>query len=238
MANQHRKKRKPSASRNTNSMKPLLWITVGFAAVIILLVVLTALRGTSQDRFSELPSLEAQQVRGNENAAVTVVEFGDYMCPTCMVWDRMVYPQLHKDYIATGKVQYVFINTLFHGQPSELAALASESVFEQSPEHFWAYHDAIFTAQANQDSNSNWVTPELLLSLAEEHVPGIDLEKLEADLVNKAALPKLVIDMDLVDRYEVKGTPTVMINGIVMNNPMDYEEIRETIEQELEAGDK
>jgi|HigsolmetaAR203D_1030402.scaffolds.fasta_scaffold00016_105 protein-disulfide isomerase len=236
MAVQQKVKRKTVHSSNSG-VKPLIFITIGFVIVIILLIVLASFRDKEEQiRYSELPSIEGQQVMGDLNAPVTIFEFGDYMCPTCARWDFTVFPKLYDEYIKTGKANYVFINTLFHGSPSELAALASESVYEQSKEHFWDFHHAIFKAQAEATS-SDWASIDLFVRLAKENVPGIDLDKLRQDLENKTAKSKLETDMRLVDRYNVMATPTIMINGVVSAYPMDYSELSAIIEQELgESG--
>ncbi len=243
MAKYHRNHHKRAANKgqsntkqNQSGAKLMVWITVGFAAVIILLAVLTVMQDKEPDRFTELPDLTGQQVYGDEDAPITLIEFGDYMCPTCMQWDKLVFPQLQEEYIETGKVKYVYINAWFQGEPSILLSLASESVYEQDPENFWDFHHAIFDAQAALGHQSNWVSPELLLSLAEETVPGIDLAKLEEDIRNQTAFDKLRTDMAIVEKYGVRATPTVMINGIVLDNA-SYDSIKSTIERELEAND-
>src|SRR5690606_27981212 len=98
------------------------------------------------------------------------------------------------------------------------------------------FHAALFDAQAQHDYSSNWVTPELLIDLAEKHVPGIDLAKFQEDLTDKTALPALVTDMEIVNKYNINSTPTIMINGIIMENAYDYAKISSTINQELEAS--
>jgi|HigsolmetaAR203D_1030402.scaffolds.fasta_scaffold00499_29 protein-disulfide isomerase len=239
MANQSMNKKKPQrrSANNRNNMKPLVGITLAFVAVIVLLVALTTIKNNNPTRH-ELPSLANQQVLGDESAPVTVISFGDYMCPHCMNWDKTVFPKLQKDYIESGKVKYVFINTMFQGSQSQLASLASESVFAQSPEYFWDFHKALFDAQAQYSQQGNWVTTELLLSLAEQHVPGIDLKKLEEDLANGTLLPELAVDTSLVQKYNINSTPTIMINGIIMKNPFDYDDITKRINKELEASQK
>lgn len=230
----HKKNNKRTSSiKKQNHMKPLIWMTAGFAAILILLAVITNIQSSREVRFTDLPSLANQPVIGDPEAPVTVYGFGDYLCPSCMDWDERIYPQLYKDYIETGKVKYAHIHVMFQGQGSQLASLAAESVLQQAPEYFWDYHQAIFAAM-----RTNHVSLDLLLDLAEQHVPGIDLEQLEADITNLTAMPALAEDVDLVEQYEVTKTPTVMINGIVMKNPFDYETMKRTIEKELEAAMK
>jgi protein-disulfide isomerase len=239
MANQSKSMKKPQNRKagNRNSMKPLVGITLAFVAVIVLLVVLTTIKNNNPTRH-ELPSLADQQVLGDDSAPVTVIAFGDYLCPHCYQWDKTVFPKLINDYIETGKAKFVFINTLFHGSQSQLASLGSELVYEAAPESFWDFHAALFDAQAQHEYTTSWVTKELLMSLAEQHVPGIDLAKFGEDLDKGTALPALVTDMELVEKYNITSTPSVMINGILMKNPYDYDEISRRIEKELEASGK
>lgn len=241
MAKYHRNHHKRAANKgqsktkqNQSGAKLMIWITVGFAAIIILLAVLTTMQNNNPQRFTDLPDLTEQQVYGNEAAPITLIEFGDYMCPTCMQWDKLVFPQLLEEYIEPGQVKYVFINTLFHGEQSQLLGLASESVYAQDPENFWNFHHAIFDAQAALGHQGAWASPELLLALAEETVPGIDLAKLEEDIRNQSAIDKLQTDMALVDKYGVRATPTVMVNGILLDDA-NFDTIKKTIERELEA---
>jgi len=52
-------------------------------------------------------SLDAPQ-QGNRNAAVVIVEFADYQCPFCRRFHLEQLPKLKKQFIDTGKAQYLF----------------------------------------------------------------------------------------------------------------------------------
>ncbi|MBT2583226.1 thioredoxin domain-containing protein [Planococcus sp. ISL-109] len=118
---------------------------------------------------------------GKEEAPVTVVEFGDFKCPSCKAWGETVYPQLVEDYVDTGEVKFSYINVLFHGDESTLASLAAESVYQQSPKAYWDFYKALFAAQPEQKHDAAWVTPEKVLEVAAEF-PSIDQGKLESDM--------------------------------------------------------
>ncbi|OAB28316.1 hypothetical protein PMSD_22575 [Paenibacillus macquariensis subsp. defensor] len=47
-------------------------------------------------------------------------------------------------------------------------------------------------------------------------------------------LAELNIGSTLVEQYKVQLTPTIMIEGIVLDDPFDYNKIKEVIDQELE----
>lgn len=223
--------------KHKNNAKPLVLITIVIIALIVLLSLLTKMQEDKVKqpiRVSEQPSLINQPMLGNENAPVTMVEFGDYKCPSCKAWGERIFPQLKQDYIDKGKVKFAFINTLFHGQESTLASLAAESVYAQDADMFWTYHQAIFDAQpAAEKHDDQWVTPEKLMDLAQVNAPQINLSQLVEDLIAQTYLPELNIDMALVEQYKVQLTPTIMINGIIVEDPFDYKKIKSIIDREI-----
>ena len=51
--------------------------------------------------------VDGAPVKGDPGARVTLVEFSDYQCPFCARHVRDTMPQIEKQYIKTGKLQYV-----------------------------------------------------------------------------------------------------------------------------------
>ena len=45
---------------------------------------------------------------GNPKAKVTVIEFASLTCPHCAQFQQVVFPDIKKNYIDTGKIRYVF----------------------------------------------------------------------------------------------------------------------------------
>nr|WP_251136547.1 DsbA family protein [Exiguobacterium sp. s122] len=214
----------------------MVLLTLVAVALIAIVVVLlnrpadqaeTAVRG-------EHVETAGQPTIGETNAPVSVVEFGDYKCPSCKQWGETVYPKLKEDYIDTGKASFSYINVLFHGQESILAALASESVYVQDPDAFWDFHKAVYDAQpASQHHDEAWVTVERLIEIAEA-TTSVDVARLKTDLSeNSTVLEQVSFDDGLVKENEVRLTPTIMINGVVLENPFDYEAIKRLIENDL-----
>lgn len=215
-------------------------LTMVFIATIVIAVFLLNKEDQSiPSNIGEHPPIEQQPTLGNEDATVSIVEFGDYKCPSCKAWGETVFPQLEEEYIQTGKVKFSYINVLFHGKESTLAALASESVYKQNPESFWAFHNAAFAAQpAVQNHDDQWVTPEKLVELAKANVPNIDTEQFREAINNENTMEEVKKDSDLVKEFEVAFTPTIMVNGVMLEDPFDYEAIVSLIEKELENNNE
>lgn len=50
---------------------------------------------------------------GDENAPVTLIEYGSFTCPHCARFHTDVLPQIEKNYIETGKVRFIFREAYF-----------------------------------------------------------------------------------------------------------------------------
>ena len=81
---------------------------------------------------------------GRADAPVTIVEFSDYQCPFCQRFFATTLPALKAEYIATGKVRYVFRDypiDQIHPHARK-AAEAAHCAGDQGK--FWEMHDVLF----------------------------------------------------------------------------------------------
>ncbi|MEK3882926.1 thioredoxin domain-containing protein [Paenibacillus sp. PL2-23] len=183
--------------------------------------------------FESAPSTVAQPVMGEAEAKVSIVEFGDYKCPSCKTWGETVWPLLKAEYVDSGLATFSYINTLFHGEESRIGALASEAVLKLYPDQFWDFHKALFDAQPTGHDGA-WLTEELVLETAKALVPELDEAQLKETMAAEEASSLVNLDTTLVNQFNVRFTPTIMINDVQIENPFDLESIRAAIAQELE----
>lgn len=218
-----------------NSKKMVIFTLVFVVAIVAIVFLLNKEDKTNQSNTNGAhPPTEQQPTLGKAEAAVSIVEFGDYKCPGCKAWGETVFPQLEEEFIQTGKAKFSYINVLFHGEESVLASLASESVYKQDPESFWDFHNAVFASQpSTQEHDNQWVTPEKLVELAKENAPAINVKQLEEDINTEGTIEEVKKDDELVKKFKVELTPTIMINGVMLEDPFDYEAIASLIEKEL-----
>lgn len=224
------------AKRKNSPFQIAVILTLVFLGAMTALVVINNNTDSSNETtFDKQPPIEGQPILGDSDAPVTVVEFGDFKCPACKAWGERVFPQLVNDYVATGKVKFAYINVLFHGKESELGSLAAEAVYEQNPESYWMFHKELYDAQPPRENHDDvWITNEKLLEIAST-IPGIDIEKLQESLKNQTGIEKINLDTTLVNEYNVQLTPTIMVNGTMLEDPFDYEKIKSLIDKELEG---
>ncbi|MFD0682009.1 MULTISPECIES: DsbA family protein [unclassified Paenibacillus] len=218
-------------TKSKNSSKFMVILTLALVVLLISLFFVTKM-SENVDRdtaIKNMPSLDNQPVIGKSSAEVTIIEFGDYKCPSCKAYGEQVFPQLSKDFIDTGKARFSYINTPFHGEESKLGALAAESVFAQDKEAYWKFHKQLFDTQPRENHDAPWITTDVLLKLAAVYAPKVDVKKVEDDMKNQKTLPQVNIDEGLVQKYNIQQTPSIMIDGIMVKNPFDYNEITSLI---------
>lgn len=86
-------------------------------------------------------------LKGDKNARVTIMEFSDYQCPFCRRHAVNTLPHIDKEYIATGKVRYIFRDFPLESihKYAQKAAEAAHCAGEQGK--YWEMHDKLFDNQ-------------------------------------------------------------------------------------------
>jgi protein-disulfide isomerase len=141
-------------------------------------------------------------VKGRKDARLTLVEFSDYQCPFCKRHVMATLPQIERDYIATGKLRYVFRDfpmESIHAQAPK-AAEAAHCAGEQG--QYWEMHDKLF---ATQDA----LGPENLMQLA--GTIGLKVEPFRACMDGGRHAQRIRNDIAEAEKLGVQGTPTLFI---------------------------
>lgn len=166
--------------------------------------------------------------KGNKNAKVTVIEFADFRCPFCEQFFTTIEPQLLKDYVDTGKVQFYFRQYAFLGPASTVAANAAECANEQGK--FWDFYDYFYKNQPPETDTSMY-TVDKLTSVA--GTLGLNTNQFNSCLSSNKYQSN--VDKDFTDGQTagVSGTPTTFINGLPVVGAVPYETIKQAIDAEL-----
>ena len=149
------------------------------------------------------------QFKGNANAKVTLVEFTDYECGFCARHVKDTFPQLERDYIATGKLKYVFRNfpLEMHKQSFE-AHEAAACAGEQGK--FWEMHDRLFASQPA-------LSPADINGYAK--TAGLDMQRFQACLTAGGHAEQIRKDVTEGGKAGVTGTPTFFLGVTTPNSP-------------------
>ncbi|WP_055105192.1 DsbA family protein [Paenibacillus ihumii] len=210
----------------------IIWFsTVG---VLLALCIIVLLIPTKPSDNSDAFNYAGLPVLGDPNAPIKIVEFGDYKCPACSVFNELIKPQIQSEYIDQGKVAFYFMNYPFLGTDSDTAALAAQAVYHQSNEAFWSYFDALYKNQG--DETKEWATVDFLVELAKKENIGIDYDLLRKDIEEKTYQKEVDEHKNKALQLRLQGTPSIFINGkLFTGNFGDYAEIKKVIENELKG---
>ena len=169
-----------------------------------------------------VPVSAKDHIQGDPHAPVTLVEYGDYQCPSC----GQAYPivkRLQKHF--SKRISFVFRNfplTQIHPY-AEPAAETAE--FAAAHHKFWEMHDLLYENQESLDDG-------LLLQLSQQL--NLDPNALAEALESKQFEPRVRADFSSGVRSGVNGTPTFFINGQRHDGSYDYESMVEAIDGALE----
>ncbi|HWS89310.1 MAG TPA: thioredoxin domain-containing protein [Pyrinomonadaceae bacterium] len=162
-----------------------------------------------------------QPAKGKEGAAVTVVEFTDYQCPSCAA-AQPVLERLIAEY--GDRVRFVVRDFPLNMHPeARKAAEAAEAARAQGK--YWDFTAILFR-------NQSQLKPEQLKQYAQ--VLGLDRAKFDAALDNGTFAEK--VERDLIDgqKFGVSGTPTFFVNGR-RTKDITYDVLKAAIEEALKA---
>lgn len=139
---------------------------------------------------------------GNPKAPVTMQEFADIQCPGCDQYMRTAFPDIVRRYVRTGKVKVEWNGIAFVGPDSEKGLRYVDAAGQQNK--LWNVAELLYRNQGSE--NSGWVTNELLRSVGGA-VPGLDVNKVEADVNSSAVNRRMAAAANLYGGYGLQGTP-------------------------------
>jgi protein-disulfide isomerase len=165
--------------------------------------------------FEETPSM------GNERASITIVEFAEFKCRYCVTMGPILKKLVEE---SNGSVRLLFKHFPLKTHPgAALASKASQAAYRQ--EKFWEMYELLFRNMEKHEM-------EDLLRYAGEL--GLNLEKFKQDMEDSQLAQ--VIERDKMEglKANLKGTPTLFINGKLYHLRHDDFFLKDVINEEAE----
>jgi protein-disulfide isomerase len=148
---------------------------------------------------------------GSPAAKVTMVEFSDFQCPYCKMFQDNVVKGFLQKYLQDGSVKFIYKDFAFLGQESKDASLAAQCANEQGK--YWEMHDTLFKQQNGE--NQGTFSKTKLQGFAKD----INLDMLKYN----SCFDSRKYDSAVAQSYQegmtggVQGTPAVFLNGVLLN---------------------
>lgn len=160
--------------------------------------------------------------RGPTDAAVSIVEFSDFICSACAssaVNIARLQAELPND------VKHVYKSMPNEGASSRAVELSVAAMCAAEQGGFWDFHDALF-----QVSNAETLTDQDLVNLAE--ALNLNLDSFTTCLTEQETLALVERNFQEGLALELTAIPTIFINGERYTGAMEYDRL-EGIVREL-----
>jgi protein-disulfide isomerase len=177
-------------------------LSLVLAASVLALAACTDTTGLSKE--------SSRSPKGNANAVITVVEYGDLQCPACQAAHGIITLPVIQKYGSQIRFEFRHFPLRSIHRFAFEASLAAECAADQGK--FWEFVDLLYSEQKK-------LTLEQLPVWA--GVLGMD-----RDLFNRCLKSQIKRDTVLADYEEgkergVKGTPTYFVNGEKVESGFD-----------------
>ncbi len=184
-----------------------------------------------------LRDLAVPVTKGDEDAPVTIIVFGDYLCTHCAAFSLRIRPQVESELVETGKARLVFYDFVLDPRPEAgtfLAARAARCAGDQG--RFWDFHDHLYKNQLTWGMDGDKVG--VFEEFGEEL--GLDGREFRGCLNSDRYAREVTANWELAQALGLGGTPTVLVggDGAMPQRLPDYyfETIRQAVEEVLDPG--
>jgi protein-disulfide isomerase len=165
---------------------------------------------------------------GSPDAKVKIVEYASFTCPHCAQFHEDVFKTLKTEYIDTGKVYFTLREVYFdrYGLWAAMVARCGGDL------RYFGIHDILFSTQQEWAASEDpAVVVNNLKTIAVS--AGLDAAAVDVCLNDGAMAEALIAQFETnMAADEVKGTPTIFVNGTMYSN-MPYADLKAIIDAEL-----
>jgi protein-disulfide isomerase len=155
---------------------------------------------------------------GSTTAPVTIVEYGDFGCPSCRAWHRAgILSQIRAQY--GEQVRFVWRDFPVITPRSPQAAEAAQCAYDQG--RFWDYHDYLYERAQS-----------LSLGALKAAAAGLQLDTAKFSHCLDSHRHAATVERDLDDAlaHRFRGTPSFLINEQPLIGPPSFEILQQTID--------
>ena len=195
--------------------------------------------------WSQVVSVDGDgMVMGNPDAPIKIEEFGAFTCGHCAKFTQDSHEELKRDFIDTGRVSYKLTPFMLH----PVDAIAGAIVKCAGPERFFPLADATFIEHEAFIAGASKPQPGIeeamklppaqrFTALAkgwgidqfyqQRGVPAATIQQCLAKVENVEAIEKGTNAG--VEKYQITGTPTFVINGQVAEGIASWGPLRDRL---------
>lgn len=160
---------------------------------------------------------------GLADAPVTIVEYSDFLCGYCAQSAVTIQELLLRH---PGQIRVYFKHYPAHPVSLEPAA-AFEALGLQDKGAAWKFEELAFANQQILADGSGKGLAALLAKVTEG--TPVDAARLKRDMKSPAVRARVESDVAEAKRFDVEGTPTFVVNGVLVRGAISLEEFEELL---------
>ena len=146
--------------------------------------------------------------KGNPDAPIFIVEFGDFGCSACALFATETMAAFQREFINTGIVHWKYVPFILGSFPNSAeATAAAECAAEQ--DSFWSMHDLLFMQQ--KDWSRVRKPRDVLVGFATRL--GLDRARFERCMDSDTHAERTARGNELARSLLIRSTPTFFVNG-------------------------
>jgi len=192
-----------------------------FARVLILLSLVLSSCSSSTQQSSPI-GISTQQMNdpylGDANARVTIIEYGDFGCPTCRGWEKSgVLKEIRQKY--GNQVKFVWRDFPVITPESPKAAEAAQCANDQGK--FWEFHDLLYAR-----------APALAVNDLKSYAKEINLDTARFNQCLDSGQKQAKVNQSEHEALNLgfRGTPDFLVNNKPIAGPISFESFQQMID--------
>jgi protein-disulfide isomerase len=220
LAKEEKQKKREQDQKSSMLKKFLVWglilIALAFGGYKVWEWINTPTETVDESQLLEVT--QSDWIKGNPDASITFIEYGDFQCPACGDTFLLV-KRLAEEAGEQVRVIYRHLPLVSIHEHALQAAKAAEAAGKQGK--FWEMHDKLFE---NQDTWSEMGSIDEELNKYAGEI-GLDVEQFKSDLESSDVADQVNADIFSANRLRLSSTPTFFLNGEEIRIPTDIDEL-------------
>ena len=165
---------------------------------------------------------------GELDAPITIIEYASMSCSHCADFHNNTLEDLKSEFVDTGKVKFVFRDF-----PFNYPALAGSMILRCVPNEFrYQYMNALYKLQNNWIRREHSDTKKELYKIMQSGgMQQVDFDSCLSDVNLENSILEGV--MNAQKEFNIRSTPTFIVNGVLYSGNRDIKEFRQIIDKTL-----